>query len=187
MFSDCIFAIEINRNRTSSARGCCYYLVLFGKNPVFLSLPIWVMYSQNWVTGIGLCISSVPSTAAFSYNGMVVPPPLVNLSRYIIKFRAPASLMSGFSTLSSEWRRSVAWILAFEVLASGFLKRWSDIIYHNSLFPPCRDTFHLKIEALFKESYQLAAMYEFGYTRISRYISNSPFQVFWLSYPASLG
>ena len=43
-------------------------------NPAFLSLLIWVTYSENWLTGIGLGLSSVSITAALPYIGSPVAP-----------------------------------------------------------------------------------------------------------------
>ena len=121
---------------------------------------------------MGLCISSVPSTAAFSYNGTVVPPPLVNLSKYTeysIQITCPINVWILDST---PWVTTECG-LDFSIWSSC---KWILTLFnHNSLFPsfpiPAETPLNLKTEVgqkyFLQESYQLAAMYEFSYTRIT--------------------
>ena len=137
-----IFVSEINRNRTSNACSCCYYLMLVGKSRVLISSRLshifWELADRDWL----VYIFPVPSTAAFSYNGMVVSPPLVNLLKYSIRFRALAPLMSWFSTLRREWRRSEGgldfsiWSSWKWILQKVIWQYLTTILFSH----PCRDT-----------------------------------------------
>ena len=115
-------------------------------NPAFLSLLIWVTYSENWRTGIGLCITSVSSTAAFWYNGMVVSPPLVNLSKYT-EYSIQSNCLINVWILDSMPWVTTEWGLDFSIWSSC---KWilQKVIWHylTTIFFPSmqRHTFKFK-------------------------------------------